>query len=468
MNRDEIPDRIERLQVSITGDKPMEIVHAAVQGAPGPTDAQKATVHQLGTVIKAYLDALRGLLEGKYANIKDWAPAHLADPGNVVVIVCPDGAVIRFERKTEAKKRVIAAWASESLSELTRRLSQNLIHCYTDRNFTSTIAKTGTELKLFKESRLTNATEEVGSVRVGFDAVIERPERLPTSPQKPFCLLSVRNEVELQTFGLLTDESAKLDEGQRFMARSIIRLPVGWECIEVYPFFDPVQWQPEYAGTWAENDLLATVLGRQFREAQLQALDPNAAARREYSRILKSYKDLLDSNPEREEVLQSFLRDYPFLLCPTQSRVWPKLALGAHATDFVFREAAGDYLLVELERSTHRLFLRDGHPSRELNHARGQVVDWKRYLEDNLSTVQRELGLDGISASPKRLIVIGRSCSLTSQNRRKLASMENESPCVKIMTYDDVFDNAKAVVENLLGPIWDVVGNTEIYYLGGT
>ena len=43
--------------------------------------------------------------------------------------------------------------------------------------------------------------------------------------------------------------------------------------------------------------------------------------------------------------------------------------------------------------------------------------------------------------------------------------MRNESPKVRIMTYDDVLDNAKAVGENLLGPMWDVVGNTEVYYL---
>jgi hypothetical protein len=32
------------------------------------------------------------------------------------------------------------------------------------------------------------------------------------------------------------------------------------------------------------------------------------------------------------------------------------------------------------------------------------------------------------------------------------------------MTYDDVYDTAKAVIENLLGPISEVGGNTRIYY----
>ena len=48
-----------------------------------------------------------------------------------------------------------------------------------------------------------------------------------------------------------------------------------------------------------------------------------------------------------------------------------------------------------------RLFIGDGHISSELSHVIGQVADWIRYLEDNLPTVKRELGLNGISSNPK-------------------------------------------------------------------
>ncbi|NTU62105.1 MAG: DUF4263 domain-containing protein [Chloroflexi bacterium] len=145
------------------------------------------------------------------------------------------------------------------------------------------------------------------------------------------------------------------------------------------------------------------------------------------------------------------MKEHPALLFPTHTHVWPKLPLGARATDFIFRDATGDYLLVELEKSTHPLFLKDGHTSRELNHARGQISDWKRYLEDNLSTVQRELSLVGISINPQSLIVIGRSQSLSDENRRKLVTLENESPRTKIMTYDDVLETQKQSFRIFLG-----------------
>ena len=133
-------------------------------------------------------------------------------------------------------------------------------------------------------------------------------------------------------------------------------------------------------------------------------------------------------------------------------------------TDFVFCDATQEYLLVELERSTLPLFRQNGHPTAELTHAHGQIVDWKRYLEDNLQTVQRELGLTGITPSPNALLVIGRSHSLQLKDRRKLQTMASDSPKLRIMTYDDVYENAKAVFENMLGPLWDPGGATQVYY----
>ena len=76
-----------------------------------------------------------------------------------------------------------------------------------------------------------------------------------------------------------------------------------------------------------------------------------------------------------------------------------------------------------------------------------------------------ELGLIDISINPNSLVVIGRTHSLDSENRRSLTTIENQNPKLKIMTYDDIYDNAKAVIENLFGPIWENPGNTQIYYL---
>jgi hypothetical protein len=455
---------IKRARVSFTGDNPMEFIDAEEQDISALSNDQRDVISRMGATVRAYLRAARELVASKYAHISHLVPPHLTAPGTTLVACCPGGAVIRYE-KGVGPGRLLAAWVEEDLSQIAAWLSQNVIRCHTGRQFVSTVATSGFQFKLSATDPTSNQARELLSARIGFDSVIERPERLPQPPQKPLCLLSVRSVFEFCLLGEVVGRHQGLGEGQQFVLRSALRIPVGWDCIEIYPYLDLEHWKTEYAPIWAENDILASVLAQQLQEAHFQSLDPQAEARRLFGALLKAFKGLLDSEPDREEALQSFLQEHPLLLCPAHTKMWPKLALGAKKTDFVFRDAVQDYLLVELEKSSHGLFRQDGHPSGELNEARGQIADWKRYLEDNLATAQRELGLAAISSNPRSLIVIGRSSALTPENRRKLATMENEHPKLKIMTYDDVYANAKAVIENILGPIWDVVGSTQIYYL---
>jgi hypothetical protein len=456
--------RMKKADIKFELNSPMEFYDRLDQDGCTLREEEQVIVDRVGAAVKAYLNAAQDALNGKYAHLKEYAPTHLAQPGNVLAVCCPDGVVVRYERRTD-QMRIFIGWMSDSIATVASQLSQNVIHCYANRGYTSTVHETGALLEMWAEDGITGQRDVVVSGRIGIEAVLERPEKIPQPPRKPFCLLSVRSALEVNVLCELVPKESSGQTGQRFLTRSFVSLGVGWECIEVFPFVNVEHWNSDYAALWAETDLLAAVAAEQFRAEQFQSLDPKASARNQYAELLRDYRSLLDSEPSREEVLQVFLRDHPVLLCPTQTQMWPKLPLGARETDFVFRQASGDYLLVELERSTLSLFRKDGHASAHLNHAHGQVVDWKRYLEDNLSTVQRELGLTGISSNPQSLIVIGRSQSLSSANRRKLVTIENESPKLKIMTYDDVYDNTTALVENLLGPILHTGATTQIFFL---
>jgi hypothetical protein len=207
---------------------------------------------------------------------------------------------------------------------------------------------------------------------------------------------------------------------------------------------------------------LAAVARRNLGAGRWKNIDPNAHARKQKAQLLANLISLLDGP---EEPLHQFIREHPQIVSPTHMRAWSKLRLGSKVTDFVLRESTGDYILVELENPAQPLFRKDGQPSAELTHAVDQTTEWKRYLEDNLSYAQRELGLEGISSSPRRLVVMGRSAQLTEENRRKLVTMENDQPRLKIMTFDDLLTSAQAAFENLLGPLWDPGPNAEVYFL---
>jgi hypothetical protein len=248
-----------------------------------------------------------------------------------------------------------------------------------------------------------------------------------------------------------------------FVIAHEIRLSAGWDCLEVFPGIVIEKWKPELAQFWAESDLLGAILVAQTKDARFKDLDPRAATRRQYSALLARFREALDS-ATNEQDLQTFLEENPVLLCPTFTKVYPKLRFGTHISDFVFSQADREYLLVEIEPATHKLFRLDGHPTAELTHAQGQIADWKRYIEDNLSTVQRELKLEGITSQARGLVVIGRSRDLSEGDRRKIQVMHNESPRIRIATYDDIHDIAKAMFENLLGPMSDFGGATRVYF----
>jgi len=110
------------------------------------------------------------------------------------------------------------------------------------------------------------------------------------------------------------------------------------------------------------------------------------------------------------------------------------------------------------------LFRKNGHQRQELTHAIGQIDDWLCYIQDNKTKVESELELHGISATPRTLVVIGRSATLTEPNRRKLAVMQGGHPGLSIMTYDELIDRARGNFERQLGPLSFRAQNLKIYY----
>jgi hypothetical protein len=89
------------------------------------------------------------------------------------------------------------------------------------------------------------------------------------------------------------------------------------------------------------------------------------------------------------------------------------------------------------------------------------------YIQDNKTTVESNLGLRGISATPRMLVVIGRSATLTEPNRRKLAVMQGRHPGLSIMTYGEIIDRARANFERHFGPLSLRAQNLNIYYYRG-
>lgn len=165
--------------------------------------------------------------------------------------------------------------------------------------------------------------------------------------------------------------------------------------------------------------------------------------------LLREYRALLDSAPEREQQLHDFLIQNPVFLDPLAVEIRNKHALGDDfKTDFVIRRFNDEYLLVEIEKSVDQLFTEEGHLTAKVTHAVGQVLDFQTWIAENIAYARTKLPTIG---RPEGLVVIGRSSHLDERRKRKLEE-ENFSRRghVRIVTFDDLHVRADAVYQNML------------------
>jgi hypothetical protein len=159
-----------------------------------------------------------------------------------------------------------------------------------------------------------------------------------------------------------------------------------------------------------------------------------------------------------ERAVQSLLEEYPVLLARALGGghgrwVIPQRKLGAeHVPDFIVGEKSSlgyEWTLVELKGPNRRMFGRDGDPSKALNHAIRQIMDWRSWLTVNLDYARRSrdsngLGLYNIDPNPPGLILIGRRelSEATKDRRRQYAHELN----IRIHSIDWLFDNGEALI----------------------
>jgi len=212
-------------------------IEAAEPGDPEggqPSEEAAALVRSVLATISRYIDAATDLANGKYAAIKNWIAPHLAAPSKLLAIVCPEGVILRYER-SEGQEGITGVWLHQSLFDLAPIISQNVVFCYPDRNFTSLVPTMGMQLTVQKVSGPT-AVQDLLSVRIGLDAALVRPPALPVPPSKPFCPVSVQNWLELCLGGELVPALPQHGMKRHLLLRSHLTLPVLWERIEIYPF----------------------------------------------------------------------------------------------------------------------------------------------------------------------------------------------------------------------------------------
>lgn len=419
----------------------------------------------IASTLKEYQKSIDNLLKDRYQNQKDLIHPHLQKPCNIFVMYCKDGIFVRYDEAPDSESKVIVSILNKSLNEIAPLFSDGVIHFPSDfSNYKPELR--GPQIEMNKLNDSGTVIQEILAFPYEIWAKTEFPSEYKISPppSRPVCLVSLTNELTVAMEGDIIPSDISPREvyhEEKFITHSVAKLNVGWLAIEIYPLLPDEYWKPEYAPIWAELDILAIIAQRNITNTSLKQFDGRGEARKKYIQLLKEFEALLTG---LEEPVHQFLKAHPELLCPTHDKCWSKMPFGRTVSDFVFREVYNDYQLVEIEAPIRELFRKDGQQNQELTHAINQITDWVQYIQGNKQKVEDELGLKGISTNPRTLVVIGRSQSLTAENRKKIETLQAQQNKLRIMTYDDVLANAKLSLGRLFGGLEIQGQNIEFYF----
>lgn len=201
----------------------------------------------------------------------------------------------------------------------------------------------------------------------------------------------------------------------------------------------------------AVADYYLTVLGLQIHANPEQ---PEVSTKNhsdtldELGRLADEFELLLTSCT-REEELQVFLKQNPYILHQTAQAI-PKQKLGEDfVTDFVLIEPTNNgplYWMVEIERASHPILTREGCLSSATTQAIKQTREWDVWLESNKAYLKTRLpGFE----SPQYAVVIGRSNGLNDDAKAMIRSYNRMTPNLAIWSYDDVLTKLRSSINSM-------------------
>lgn len=159
---------------------------------------------------------------------------------------------------------------------------------------------------------------------------------------------------------------------------------------------------------------------------------------------------LLKNTKRNENDLQRCLTSFPILFGTEYVKILDKHTFGSEfEADYVLERSNGLYDIVEIESSNLRLYTKQGNPKSELVHAEQQIMDWLEWIEHNSPYAREKIKN---LYTPKGFVVIGRSNSLSPENKEKLRRRNLIfRDKIEIITYDDLLAKANSLLSILVG-----------------
>jgi hypothetical protein len=171
--------------------------------------------------------------------------------------------------------------------------------------------------------------------------------------------------------------------------------------------------------------------------------------------IFTRFRDMVKRKGFLERRIHRYLRHHAKILLPEHRCCFSEheLCLDGQrvVADLILDRGLGSpALLIELENPIHPLFTKSGDYTSHANHARRQISDWVRFIDENSDNTSGDMKF--LAGPKQRLVVIGRGMDYVEQMR---ASIYDDAT---MWTYEMLIDAAKARWNNYITEQYRIVG----------
>ncbi|MCU0652497.1 MAG: DUF4263 domain-containing protein [Candidatus Omnitrophica bacterium] len=163
--------------------------------------------------------------------------------------------------------------------------------------------------------------------------------------------------------------------------------------------------------------------------------------------IMSGFNYLLEKST-REEDFQTFIHNNPILIAKYHAKkiyFKPDIS-GKFQADIIVLDTKNQLILIELESPATLLFKKDGHPTSQLNHAYGQIVDWMEEYDRSPEPLLSRLQLKKEDISCVKGAVIA---GMRNKEKPEYYSRHMSKPAypdIEFLTYDGLVESLAQIV----------------------
>ncbi|OGB31874.1 MAG: hypothetical protein A3F78_04055 [Burkholderiales bacterium RIFCSPLOWO2_12_FULL_61_40] len=166
-----------------------------------------------------------------------------------------------------------------------------------------------------------------------------------------------------------------------------------------------------------------------------------------FENLYVSFARLLADHKTAERDLHRFIATHPVIVDSHLASMYSEVCIGSYRADLILRYEQLDkrILLIELERHDDLIFKRSNRLRDKVNHAVQQVEDWISSIREDATPMPEWLDKSYV---PEGVVVIGRNKDMTRVQRDTLFNI-NSNRVVKVITYDDLLERLKRLIDML-------------------